>query len=62
MFKKATMDRLAKVLDEIVQEGPWPDASAQQVAEAIHAEMVQRQADDMLETFVSWFELMESET
>jgi hypothetical protein len=54
------MDRLAKILEEIVhtyaQDAAWKDK-----AEYIQRAMVQRQAESHLEEFVSRFELIEDE-
>jgi hypothetical protein len=54
------MDRLAKILEELVNkyalDETWKDK-----AEYIHRAMVQRQADSHLEELLSWFELLEDE-
>ena len=60
MYPKALMDRLATVLEEIVNTYAQ-DVAWKVKAEYIQSAMVQRQADSHLEEFVSWFELMEDE-
>jgi hypothetical protein len=54
------MDRLAKILEELVNKYAL-DLTWKDKAEYIQWAMVQRQADSHLEEFVSWFELMEDE-
>jgi hypothetical protein len=54
------MDRLAKILEELVNKYALNEAWKDK-AEYIQRAMVWRQADGHLEEFVSWFELMEEE-
>jgi hypothetical protein len=61
VYPKGLMDRLAKILEELVHKYAL-DATLKDKAEYIQRAMVQRQADGHLEEFVSWFELMEDET